>query len=65
MAFQLLVNERFTILPKEVGSYHSFPTLIRIGEMFGLACRSGKVDRSQPHGFEGVVRLLITNVAEP
>lgn len=65
LSLRLNVNERFIVIPKEVGRYHSFPTLIQVDDRFWLACRSGKKDRTQPHGFEGTVRLFITNVRYP
>ncbi len=63
--FQLYVHERFMVIPKEPGRYHSFPTLIRDGETLWMACRSAKVDQHQMHGFDGIVRLFCANVKEP
>ncbi len=53
------------VIPKEPGSYHSFPTLIRVGETLWMACRSAKVDQHQMHGFDGIVRLFCADVKEP
>lgn len=63
--FQLDVHERFIVVPKEPGSYHSFPTLIRSGETLWMACRSAKVDQHQIHGFDGIARLFCADVTEP
>ncbi len=63
--FQLYVDERFIVIPKEPGRYHSFPTLMRFGESLWLAFRSARVDQHQMHGFDGVIRLFCANVTEP
>ncbi len=63
--FSLTINERFMVIPKEPPHYHAFPTLIRVDERFWMACRSGKVDQTKPHGADGCVQLFVANAEEP
>ncbi|WP_033398051.1 sialidase family protein [Desulfospira joergensenii] len=62
---RLNINHRFTIIPKEQGRYHSFPTLAIIGDKIWLACRLAHVNPKMPHGSDGAVRLFWTTPEQP
>ena len=59
------IEKQFSLIAKRKGEYHSFPTVARTGEQLLIAVRSALVDRSQPHGREGRVRLYRSTVAAP
>ncbi len=59
-----VINQRFTIIPKEIGFYHAFPTLIKAANNFILAFRSGRVDRDNMHGSNGKVSFFYSNISE-
>jgi hypothetical protein len=59
------IIDRFDIVPKQMGTYHSFPTLIRQENRLWLACRSGSVSGRQDHGVAGKVQLYAGHVANP
>jgi len=61
----LKIENRFNILGKEKGYYHSFPTLVRQQKQLWLACRSGSVSGSQAHGVDGKVLLYSAEVTRP
>lgn len=61
----LKIENRFSILRKEKGCYHSFPTLVRQHNQLWLACRSGSVSGSQAHGVDGKVVLYSADVTRP
>ena len=61
----LKIEHRFSILEKEKGHYHSFPTLVRQQNQLWLACRSGSVSGRQVHGVDGKVLLFSADVARP
>jgi hypothetical protein len=58
----LKIEHRFSILEKEKGRYHSFPTLVRQQDQLWLACRSGSVSGRQAHGVDGKVLLFSAEV---
>ncbi|WP_372679946.1 sialidase family protein [Desulfosarcina sp.] len=61
----LKIENRFAILEKKKGQYHSFPTLVRQENQLWMACRSGSVSGSQAHGVDGRVLLFSADVARP
>jgi hypothetical protein len=61
----LKIEHRFSILEKEKGRYHSFPTLVRQQDQLWLACRSGSVSGRQAHGVDGKVLLFSAEVTRP
>lgn len=61
----LKIDNRFTILEKQKGHYHSFPTLVRQQNQLWLACRSGSVSKHQAHGDDGKVVLFSADVTRP
>lgn len=65
MGLKLKVEERFTVAPKEIGKYHAFPTLTRVGEEMWQAYRSGRVHEGQVHGSDGVVRMAKARICAP
>ena len=61
----LKIEHRFSILEKEKGHYHSFPTLVRQQDQLWMACRSGLVSGCQVHGVDGKVLLYSADVTRP
>ncbi len=59
------IERQFTLLAKEKGRYHSFPTMVRHGNQLWLACRSGAVSGRQDHGHRGKVLLFSADVSDP
>ena len=62
---KLKIENRFTILEKEKGHYHAFPTLVRQKNQLWSACRSGSVSGRQTHGIDGKVLLFSADVTRP
>lgn len=62
---QVRINKRFPIIPRREGQYHSFPTLVRWQKALWLACRSGKVDSRQVHGYNGSILLFRAELSDP
>jgi hypothetical protein len=61
----LQIEQQFTILAKEKGKYHSFPTIVRQEKQLWMACRSGYVSGRQDHGDLGKVVLFSADVYAP
>ncbi len=59
------IKKRFSILAKEIGCYHAFPTIIRQNNRLWMACRTGKTSNRQAHGIDGRVRLFSANAGKP
>jgi hypothetical protein len=62
---RIRIEKQFTLLEKEKGKYHAFPTVIRQDRQLWLACRSGTVSGRQDHGMQGKVLLLSGSVDQP
>ena len=58
------IDQQFTIVEKEVGRYHAFPTLAHKEGIIWLACRSGNAEKRQCHGSKGSVRMFEASAAE-
>lgn len=61
----LVVERCVSVSPKCIDRYHAFPTLIKTDDTAWLACRSGVVDTSKPHGDNGCIRLFSAPLDDP
>jgi len=43
---------------KERGRYKSFPTIVKVEDIYIVAFREGVTDKTKPHGTNGVVKIL-------
>ncbi len=59
------IEKRFSILAKEDGWYHAFPTIIRQNETLWMAFRTGRTSNRQAHGVDGRVRLFSADAGKP
>lgn len=65
MSQYISIRERFVIVPKNVGRYHSFPAMVRFKNSLLLSFRSGFVQQGEMHGTGGAVHLLHADVSCP